>query len=215
MNQKTNHKILLLVAAVSLGLAVSARAADKAAASAPSSDNDLGLLGQTYGGLTFSDVNLHHSPVNADRYGFEYNRPLNTGFDANFTFDRTQADLRAGDRAYTQALDASLRSFSTSQRWGKPYVEAGIGYAWEKAGGVMDHSFAWIAGAGIEFQTTNALTVTPFVRGVRNVGFADRDTFEYGVKANYWVTRKWAVAAAIDRNDRQDMAYQVGFNTRF
>lgn len=209
------RQALVLVAASSLGFGMSALADSAPPPSATSSEPSLGLLGQTYAGVSYSYVHLDHSPVSADRYSFEYNQPLAAGFDAVFNYDRTQNGLLAGDRGYGQNLDATLRAFSTSYAWGKPYLEAGVGYDLTKFGGVNDHSFAWIAGTGIEFQATTALTVTPFVRYTETNGFADHHQVDYGVKANYWVTRQLAVTAGLSRNDDKDLSYKVGFNVRF
>ena len=214
MNQKITRKFLVLVAAASLGFAASARAVQGATApDAPATS--LGLLGQTYAGLDYSRINLNNSPVNADRYSFEYNQPLNHGFDAVFNYDWTQSGFFATDRAHEQSLATALRAFSLSQAWGKPYVEAGLGYDWTRFAGARDHSFAWIGGAGVEFQAAPALTVTPFVRYIRTNGYADKNTADYGVKANYWLTRQWALNGAVSRNDRQDMTYKLGVNVSF
>jgi opacity protein-like surface antigen len=218
MNQKTILKSFLLVAAAALGLAASAPADENPATTPPApaaSASSLGLLGQTYGGLSYSRLSLHDSPVNADSYGFEYNQPLNTGFDAVFNYDWTQSGLLAGDRAHEQKLAAALRAFSTSQSWGRPYLEAGVGYDWLRFTGTRDHSFLWIAGGGVEFQTTPDLTITPFVRYERADRYSDKNNVTYGLKANYWVTQQWALTAQVDRNDSQDMGYKIGFNHRF
>ena len=216
MKQNITTKSLLLVAAAAFGLAASARAGGEPAATpAPAIVASDGLLGQTYAGLSYSYHNLDSSPVNAASYGFEYNQPLNTGFDAVFNYDWAQSGVVAGSRAHEQNLTALLRAFSTTQSWGKPYIEAGIGYDWMKFSGVKDHSFEWIAGAGIEFQAAPAVTVTPFARYTRTNGYSDKNTFEYGVKANYWVTRQWAVTGSISRNDSQDMTYKIGASLRF
>jgi hypothetical protein len=218
MNQKITLKSLLLIAAATLGLAASVRA-DEAAVVAPvapaPSATAVGLLGQTYAGLSYSYVNLDRSPVNAASYGFEYNQPLNTGFDAVFNCGWTQSGPVAGDRAHEQSLTAALRAFSVSQSWGKPYLEAGFGYDGTKVAGGKDHSLEWIAAAGIEFQVAPSVTVTPFVRYTRTGGYSDKNTVDYGVKANYWFTRQWAVTGALSRNDNQDMSYRLGFNVRF
>lgn len=209
-----NNITSILLAAAALGLTASiARAADTAPA-APATES-IGLLGQTYAGLTYSYINLNSSPVNAESFGFEYNQPLNTGFDAVFHYDRAQTGVVLGDRAHEQNLDLALRAFSLSQSWGKPYVEAGVGYDWTKYAGVKDHSYNWIAGAGVEFQALPSLTITPFVRWVRATGYDDHNQVNYGVKANYWVTKQWALTAGIDRNDDKDMTYKVGVNVRF
>lgn len=217
MNLKTILKYFLLAAAAAAGLAASAVADDSPSAppAPPAAASSLGLLGQTYAGLSYSYLHLDSSPVNADSFGFEYNQPLNTGFDAVFNYDWAQSGAVAGSRAHEQLLGAALRAFSTTQSWGKPYVEAGIGYDWLRFAGTRDHSFVWTAGAGVEFQATPDLTVTPFIRYNRTDGYADKDTVTYGVKGNYWVTHQWAVTAQLDRNDNQDMGYKVGFNYRF
>lgn len=218
MKQNITLKSLLLVATAAFGLAASAQAGEgpmTEPAQPVSSATSLGLLGQTYAGLSYSYLNLDNSPVNAASYGFEYNRPLNPGFDATFTYDWAQSGPIAGDRAHEQTLTAALREFVTTQSWGKPYVEAGVGYDWLRFAGTKDHSFVWLVSAGVEFQPTPVLTITPFVRYTRTGGYSDEDTVNYGVKANYWVTRQWAVTAGIDRNDDQDMTYKIGVNVRF
>jgi opacity protein-like surface antigen len=215
MNQKTILKSLVLAAVAALGLGVSARA-DGTSASAPAAAlSSLGLLGQTYAGVSYSYVHLDSSPVSADRYSFEYNQPLAAGLDAIFNYDRTQAGLLAGDRGYTQAVDASLRAFSTAYTWGKPYIEAGIGAERAKFLGVKDDSLAWIAGAGIEFHVAQDVTVTPFIRYTRTNGFADRNTADVGVKANYWLTKQLAVTGALSRDDAKNVSYKLGINVRF
>ncbi len=214
MKQTNTTKSLLLSALAVLGLAASAFAGGDEARS-PMSGPAPGLLGQAYAGLTYSQVNLDASPVNADRYGFEYNEPIKPGFDAVFNYDWTQSGAFAGRRMREHELAATLRAFSTNQSWGLPYVEGGIGYDWVRFAGARDSSFVWIAGAGVEFQATAELTVTPFVRYERAHGFADNNDFNYGVKANYWFSPKCAFTAAISRNDRQDTAGKVGINIRY
>ncbi len=219
MNQNITLKSLLLVATAAFGLAATARAAE-GAANAPATPPPAvttadGLLGQTYAGLSYSFINLHHSPVNADSFGFEYNQPLNPGFDAVFNYDWTQSGVMAGDRAREQALSAALRAFSTNYSWGKPYVDAGLGYDWTKFAGVKDHSLAWIGEAGVEFQVAPAVSVTPYVRYSLTRGFDQQDNVNYGVKANYWVTKQLAVTVGLDRNNNHDMTYRLGANFRF
>ena len=205
----------LVLAAAALGLTLSARAETTADATTAASPTSLGLLGQAYAGLTYSYVHPGNSPVSSDRYGFEYNQPLAAGFDAAFAYDRTQAGLLAGDRGYAQSLDAVLRAFRPGDDRIKPYIEAGIGFDRMKFAGVKDDSFAWIAGAGVEFQVAPAVTVTPYVRYTRTNGFADRNTGELGVKANYWVTKQLALTAGLGRDDAQNTSYKLGINVRF
>ena len=205
----------LVFAAAAFGLTLSARAETTAEAAPAVSPTSLGLLGQAYAGLTYSYVHPGSSPVSSNRYSFEYNQPLAAGFDALFGYDRTQAGLLAGDRGYAQSLDAVLRAFRSGDNRIKPYVEAGIGFDRTKFAGVRDDSFAWIAGAGVEFQVTPEVTVTPFLRYTRTNGFADRNTAELGVKANYWVTKQLALTAGLGRDDAQNTSYKLGINVRF
>jgi hypothetical protein len=219
MNKKIILKFLFISAVAAAGLATSAFAGGDepntpATAPAPLSSGSPGLLGQTYAGLTYSYVHLDAAPVNADSYGFEYNQPLNPGFDAVFNYDWSQSGVVAGNRAREQQLAAALRAF-TAQGWGTPYVEAGVGYDWLRFAGARDSSFLWIAGAGVEFQTNTALTVTPFVRYEQANGYADNHEVSYGVKANYWLSRQVALTAAVSRNDSKDMTYRFGVNVRF
>jgi opacity protein-like surface antigen len=222
MNKKSILKSLLISAVTAAGLATSAFAGGNepntpAAAPAPTaapSSGTPGLLGQTYAGLTYSYVHLNAAPVNADSYGFEYNQPLNPGFDAVFNYDWTQSGFLAGSRTREQQLAAALRAF-TAQGWGTPYIEAGAGYDWVKFAGVKDNSFVWIAGTGVEIQAVPALTITPFVRYEQANGHADNHELNYGVKANYWLSRQVALTGAVSRNDSQDMTYRFGVNIRF
>lgn len=214
MKQKIILKSLLLSAVAAAGLAASAFAGGDEPNTPAPVDLNTGLLGQTYAGLTYSYINLDAAPVNAASYGFAYNQPLKPGFDAVFTYDWVQSGPFAGDRAHEQQLGATLRAFASGV-WGRPYVEAGVGYDWLKFAGIKDHSFLWIAGAGIEFQPVSKLTVTPFVRYARATGYDDADEVSYGVKANYWINRQWALTGALSRNDSQDMTCKVGVNVSF
>ncbi|HKB57540.1 MAG TPA: hypothetical protein VKC51_08110 [Lacunisphaera sp.] len=207
MKHNNIPKTLILAAAMSLGLAASAVAADTPV---PVSGN-MGLLGQTYADLTYSYINLDASSSHADDYHFEYNQPLNAGFDGVLAYDWTQT----GSFAKQQSILAALRAFNTSFKWGKPYVEAGGGYAWNKVAGVKDNSFLWEVTVGAEFQVAPAVTVTPFVQYLDAPDLASRSTWNYGVNANYWIDSQWAVTGGISRNDNQDTAFTVGTNFRF
>ena len=44
---------------------------------------------------------------------------------------------------------------------------------------------------------------------------SSRSTWNYGVKANYWIDSQWAVTGGISRNDNRDTAFTVGTNFRF
>ena len=108
-----------------------------------------------------------------------------------------------------------LRAFSTSYNWGKPYVEAGAGYAWVKYAGTKDNSFIWHVATGVEFQVKPRATVTPYVRYEDAPDLAGGDTWNFGVKGSYWIDSSWAVTAGIERDDEQNTAFTIGTNFRF
>lgn len=200
----------LLAAASLLGFAATVQAQDPLPTS-----GSMGLLGQTYAGLEYSHINLHNAPVNAENFGFEYNQALNTGLDGLLTYDLGQTGLHLSERAKQQTLGGALRAFSTSYSWGKPFVEAGVGYTWTKSAGIKENSFVWEVAVGSEFQIAPKATVTPYVRYSDAPDLAGSGTWNYGVKANYWVTSQWSVTAGINYDDDKDTAFSVGTNFRF
>lgn len=222
MKQKTILKPFLLAASLSLGLvsAAATRADDsgfttQSPADAAVAAGNLSLLGQAYGTLAYSYINLDDTSAHADRYGFEMNNPLSHGLDGVFAYDYTRSSSIAGSHVSQHALTLALRAFSSSFNWGKPYVEAGVGHAWHRFAGASENAFRWEAGAGIEFQVTSRATVTPYVRYMDMPELANEGTWNAGVKGSYWIDSSWAVTAGFARDDEQNSAFTVGTNFRF
>ena len=208
-------KHLLISAAAALGLAAIARADTPLSTPAPEASARQGLLGERYATLSYSYDHLANSPVNADSYQFAFNEPLNPGFDAVFAYDWAQTHLFAGGRVNVQSLTGGVRAFSNNFAWGKPYVEADLGYAWQRGFGGHDRSILWGISAGAELQVAKAVTVTPFVGYADAPDLAGGGAWTYGVKANYWVDKQWAVTAGVDRDDDQNTSFTIGTNFRF
>jgi hypothetical protein len=206
-------KFVLLAALASLGLATRAVAED-AVPSGPVV-SQVGLLGETYAGLSYSYLNLDSSPAHADGFGFQYNQPLNSGLDGILTYDWTQSGLVAGSRLNQQTIGGALRAFSQSRRWGKPYVEAGVSYAWTKFAGMKDNSLIWGIAIGAEIQLATAFAVTPFIQYQNAPDLASGSVWNLGVKANYWIDRQWALTGAIIRDDDHNTTFTLGTNFRF
>ncbi|MBI2813769.1 MAG: hypothetical protein HYX71_05760 [Opitutae bacterium] len=215
MKQNILLKHLSISAAAVLGLAALARADTPPSAPAPAAPARSGLLGERYATLSYSYAHLADSPVNADSYRFAFNEPLNPGFDAVFAYDWSQTRLFAGSRLNVQSLTGGVRAFSNNFAWGKPYVEAGLGYAWQRGFGGQDRSILWGVAAGAELQVARAVTVTPFVEYADAPDLAGSGAWTYGVKANYWVDGQWAVTAGLDRDDDQNTSFTIGTNFRF
>lgn len=218
MKNTNSLKSLLLSAIAVLGLTAAARAdsglPEAKPAPAPVTDN-FGLLGQAYATLSYGYTNLDGTSTHGDDYAFTVNQPLAFGLDGVFSYDYAQTGVIGGSRVNQQTLAAGLRAFSASYNWGKPYVEAGVGYSWARFAGAKDNSFVWNVAVGAEFQAAPGLTFTPYVRYVDAPDLASRESWNVGVKGNYWVNTSWAVTAGLERNGDKDTTFTVGTNFRF
>ncbi len=216
MNTSYPIKSLLLASALALGLGVAAHADESMSADkvAPASGNQ-GLLGQVYGTLTYSYIKLDDTSSHADGYSFAVNQPLAFGLDGILSYDFSQSGNIAGSRLKTHTLGAALRAFSTSYNWGKPYVEAGGGFAMTSYAGTDDDSFIWEVAGGVEFQVAPGTTVTPYVQYVDAPDLGGDSAWNLGVKANHWINSQWAVTAGFEIDDDQNTAFTVGTNFRF
>ena len=216
MNTSLHLKSLLLASALALGLGVTVRAdveplADKVVPVAGSQ----GLLGQVYGTLTYDYVNLDGAATHADSYTLMSNQPLAFGLDGVLGYNFTQWGAGSGGRVNQNTLSGAIRAFSTSYNWGKPYVEAGVGYTWVRASGAKDNSFVWETAAGVEFQVLPRATVTPFIQYTDAPDLAGGSKWNFGAKASYWIDSQWAVTVGLARDDSHNTAFTVGTNFRF
>lgn len=215
MKNNTSLKTLVLAASLALGLSAHAQTDQVTTTQSPTSLGNQGLLGQSYATLSYSYLNSDDSPIDADNYHFEINHPFTDGFDAFLSYDFTQSEVFAGDRAKQDVLGAGVRAFSPRYSWGKPYAEVGAGYAWNRFAGQDDNSWFWEVAVGVEFQVAARATVTPYVQYLDAPDIRNGDQWNYGVKGNYWVGNNWSVLAGVERDDDQNMAYTIGTNFRF
>ncbi|MBI3884408.1 MAG: hypothetical protein HY302_01565 [Opitutae bacterium] len=219
MTNQTKIKSLLLTAAVSLGLTAGAFAQNTGTQVPNPASAELsgGQLGAAYAGLSLDYTKLQDGPPSAARgFTFTVNQPLNTGFDAKFSFDYAKASA-FGVNANQKDLFGSLVAF-TSNSWGRSYVEAGAGWSWFKAGSFSEDSFAFLVGTGVEFQAAPALTVTPYLNFVRQTGFNSNE-YDLGVKASYRITKEWDLTAKVQHNfvrrDTDATLFSLGANYRY
>lgn len=215
MKQNLTAKFLLAGALLALGVVARADMAVDLPDVDARAAGHLGLLGQTYGTLTYSYVDLAHTSTHADNYRFEMNQPLAFGLDGVFAYDYAQTGAIGGSRLRQHELSTALRAFSNSFNWGKPYVEAGVGYAWNRFAGASDNSFLWGVAAGTEFQVASSATLTPYVQYADTPDLTSEGIWNFGVRGSYWVDTQWAVTAGLERNDEQSTAFTVGTNFRF
>jgi hypothetical protein len=216
MNMNPTLRTVGLAAIMLCAAAVQANADDADATDQTQlPDGDLSLLGQVFGTLTYTHINLSGTSSRTDGYTFEMNQPLAFGLDGVFGYDFLQSGVVAGNRTKQHALGVALRAFSTSFNWGKPYVEAGGGYVWNRRAGASDNSYAWQVAAGAEFQVISRATLTPYVQYADMPDLAGEGVWNVGVKGNYWIDSAWAVTTGIERDGEQNMAFTVGTNFRY
>lgn len=211
MKQSYPFTKLILAAAFALGFAAALRADET---SAPA-----GLLGQRYAALGLGAIDLHDTSVDVRSYRLAYNQNVSAGVDARLELDylrsqRTNSVL-FGHQRYTDR-DALLgaRAF-TVRGLATPYAEAGAGWTWFKLAGWREDSFVWFAGVGAEFAVNARFVATPYVRYTDRVDDFRGHNWNYGVRANFALTAQVALTAALDRNNDQDMEYQLGLAWRF
>lgn len=209
-------RTLLLAACLAFGLAAASFAQSAGTgAPAPGSDTGKGLLGQSYASLGYSYTDLHQTSTNVQGLNFEYNQPLNTGFDFNLGIGDAWSSKYSGTRSRQQSIYASAIAFMPDLAWGRPFIGVGGGWIWTKDAGVRDNSFAYGLNTGVEFQVTKELSITPYVSFIDATSFHVDNKLDYGVKANYWFTGQWALNAGVSRDNMVNTTYSVGTTFRF
>lgn len=225
-------KFFLLAAASMFSLTHVASAQGGAAPAAPAVAASPGLLGRTYVGLDLNYTNLDRTNTDFRGFDLRLNRSVTEGIDVHLGYGYGNSENFLGSDLDRNNVDLGVTYFIKMGTI-KPFVEASAGWVWVDGPlGLDDDSFTWSGGAGVEFAVGNKFAVTPFARyreatSLGGTGFSfpisgagrafryDDDTFEFGVRANYWVTRQWALTAKLARNDNKDMTYSVGAVYRF
>lgn len=215
MKNDTSIKTLILAGALALGLATTAVASDDPAAASASASAGRGLLGQSYVNLGYGFHDLQGTGIDAQGFNLNLNQNVQEGVDTLLEYNYLRSDSFAGGRITQNALVAGGRIYSLFHGF-KPYAEAGLGWVWLRAPlGLSDNSFAYFLGVGAEFQVSPDVTVAPFVRYLDATADSFDHEWDYGVRANYWVTEKVGLTAAVIRDNSRNMEYNIGVNYRF
>ncbi len=210
--KQASQSLLVLAVALALGLPVSTSAQEKSTDPASSGH---GLIGENYLGASYVWYKINDSPVDATGYDFEANYAFRPNVDFTMTYSWLRTDEFLGVRARLQTVLFGLRVYS-DQSWGRPYLEAAGGWASADAGGVVsESSTAYRVGAGVEFQPTAKLTLTPFINYYDLTSVSGSGTFNYGLRGAAWISRHWALTASVFADDSSDTTYSVGMNFRF
>jgi hypothetical protein len=229
----------LLGAALALGVAVSASAQSASSAAAappgtpvvssplPAIPGD-GLLGNNYSEVDFGYLKEDRSPQILHDYDFTYNQAVLKegawGTDGNFSYDYLTGSA-GGFHDYRDEAQLGLTEYML-EGWGKPFVTADAGYAWQHAGGVSRRSFADTFTGGVEFSVLGNLALTPFVEYQAEPHLYNHEApvanfpdhlWEYGVKATYRLNREWSTSLAVDMDqyNRNDLGYRAGLSYHF
>jgi hypothetical protein len=210
ITQKINLKTLVLTAAASLGLVVSAAAQNLPAAASAGG----GLLGQNYVGTEFTYVHYDQGrPKLARDYGLAFNQALTTGLDLGVSDDylrATQAGVSFRDNTASLDLTGYL-----DQGWGKPFLTGSGGWTWVNHGSAKNHSYVYAFTTGVEIPVGSSVAVAPFVSYSAAPKIASVHGWDYGVKTNYRMSKEWSTSFTISINDEKDMGYAIGVNYHF
>jgi hypothetical protein len=225
-----NIKKTSILSVLMLGAAISASAqSEPAMDTAPVAiDHGPGLIGSNYTELGFGYENKNGLPGNLRDYDFTSNAAVYRegiwGADANFKYEFTDA----GGGGFSDRRDEALFGLTgfMTQSWGKPFITADAGYAWQRAGGVSGRSFAYQLTGGVEFEVLRNLALAPFLEydteprlhnSVPAVANFQDHVVEYGVRATYRLTRNWSLTAgaSVDQYSGSDLGVRGGVAYRF
>ena len=180
-------KTKLLISAGALTLCLSA---PTAWAQGSSFTTGRGLNGTDYLSPTFlysNGDNLDYTGV-----GFRLNKTMHPSFDLIATTGFTRSERVAGARADSRDFDAGVR-WHTNAGWGRPFVEATLGYNWWKYVGARDNSLTYAFATGVELQLTEKFSLAPLVGYSEATDYDDSGDF-YGVlRTNCWLNDRWSV----------------------
>jgi hypothetical protein len=208
---KNVRLITSLVAIAALGLTA------RAQTMVPTSSFDsrsAGLVGQTWGGASYSWIDLDRSGIDASAITLNLNQNSGENLDTLFEYEYIRSDRFAGTRLTQHSLLLGARAFVPNTTF-KPFAEGGVGWMWQRVRGGRDDSWAWMAGAGVELEFSPAFAAAPYVRYEDAPDLPGSGTWNYGVRGNFWVSERYAVTGAVERDDDRNMGYTVGFAFRY
>jgi len=229
MNKQTLRQHSLKAAlALGLALSASAQSAPGAAGASAATDPGPGLVGTNYSELDFGYQRQQGEPKDLRDFQLTTNGSVfkggDAGLDANFVYDYLYGDgLGFSDRRNLAQVGLTGYLMET---WGKPFVTADAGMAWQDAGGASQRGFAYTATGGVEFQVLRDLALTPYVTyqaepllhggAVPVANFPNHELY-YGVKAIYRINREWSatLGADLDQHSANDWGLRAGVSYRF
>jgi opacity protein-like surface antigen len=234
--KKINIKQTCMMTALTLGLTLSASAqtmqntsstSDASPGQTPSAPGP-GLIGTSYVELSYGYQKQENEPTSLRDFELVSNGAVqkvnNWGLDGNFTYDHAYGYANNfSDRR--DEIEVGPTAFLT-EFWGKPFVTADAGFAWQHAAGVSRKSYAYTVTGGVEFQVANNWVLTPYIEyqgephlANHSLPIANLPNFvlSYGVKATYRFTANWDASVGIDQDDHggRDLGLRGGVSYHF
>jgi hypothetical protein len=228
MNKNTIKQTLILSGlALGAALSASAQSASSAAPNLTAADPGPGLLGSNYSELSFG-YQRQDAPRDLRDYEFVSNASIykeaSLGLDGNFTYDY----IDGGDFGFIDHRNEAQLGLTgfLMQPWGKPFLSADAGMAWQDAANVSRKGLAYSIEGGVEFQVLKDLALSPYIEyqaepGLYNHGLPAADfpdhLVDFGVKATYRITREWSavLGADLDQRSGRDWGLSAGISYRY
>jgi hypothetical protein len=228
-----NLKLHRLLSILSLGVALSASAQSmqySPAATPPdpaSVDPGPGLVGLSSTELSVGYQRQEGAPRDLRDFQFISTGPAYTegiaGITGNFRYDYLAGSAN-GYSDHRNEAQLGGTGF-LMEPWGKPFLTADAGMAWQVAGGASRKGFAYTLDAGVEFQVTRDLDLSPFVEYQAEPHLYDHSPLadfpdhlmDFGVKATYRLAGMWraSLSADIDQHSARDVGLRAGLAYRF
>jgi hypothetical protein len=187
-----------------------------------------GLLGDAYSEVDFGYLKNSGSPETLHDYGFVSNanmeRQDDWGIDGDFKYDYMTGGA-LGFHDYRNVAQFGVTGFLT-QSWGRPFLSADAGWAWQRAAGSARNSFEYMPSAGVELQVLRRLVVTPDIQyqaeprlrnDLSSVADFPNHLWEYGVKTTYRFTSELSASVGLDLDQysEKDLGYGAGLTYHY
>ncbi len=177
----------------------------------------VGVLGQSFSEVHFDVADLKHSSKNQYGLGVAANVPVSPFLDLGAGYD--YGWLRGV--GHFNSINGSATAY-TSFNGVKPFAGAALGYEWTHTSGFgNDNQAFWGVQVGVEIPVS-VVSITPRIVYTDDFRSKTRSTqsVNYGVEANYWVTKTVSVFGDVGYDDVMHSAadawtYRVGARMKF
>lgn len=174
-----------------------------------------GLLGRNYLGASYVHYDFSDLDLGADGWVLEANWNVASFVDINMSYEDLRTDEFFGFRGEGQTVTAAARFFGSSSTH-RPYAEVGGGWSRAEVPGIGDEEDSLLfVGAGYEFNFGSRFSLTPFISYQEYSSSLSDGSFVYGVRAQLWAGRNFALNAGFSGDDASDVIWKLGAVLRF